>query len=602
MPDIDVDVSQDGATEWLWRKLLMKGKADATRDAPGMVKRLEERMENPDVQFSPEELNDARETAENAGDSKLANRVQAIAGSMELVGRTPPGAMALQIENMRRMRAQGVSPEKEAMFQLADKVFAARDKQLHDDPLIGAYNAHLIGEKPGDLDLNDPGVGVEMTKRGTQAKQLQTAFLQQGGVPFGPVKTIGGQDAKRIAQQIMYDDPERAAKFLQLLPTTMSNDDFYATMTQPDIKEGLIGATRSTDPNRLGVVKAAFDTLQSLQSKSAADYARDFKDVSKDVSSFAGLQGLPLAQRVQMVQPAVSTEMENARKRNLEKATEELKRSFGTREVDPTEIAYQLGHSYFGNITRLGGGAQPRLPPDELQQNALSEDWSTTYKGYREVGLSKDKAFEKTREDMGGRWIPSVANNSQLMTDAPELHYPKIGGTWDWTKDDVMQNLTRVLGPATTPPAKGYFAQVAEAMRTSATMETSPGSELPGTPKWTFSKLVPGKEVPGKGMPYQIWYRDDRGKEQPLIEPGTGSSWITLDPGQPRTGTSEPTGHYAEYEAKQLQGAMRKDEMSEGVMSGPVTGPIVGGLGRLNLLPPPLQNMANHARWRDGGQ
>jgi hypothetical protein len=584
----------DPGTERLYRTTLAKEKVEAEKGAEQQVAALRAKSKLPDAQFSQQEFEDAIYTAHFASKPELVKEVQALAAAQVRANKVPIGTGNVAMERARQELAgnPNLTLLERKTGEKYLELLGTYQKGWEADPMGQGAAAGLYA-RPAPFDTGDPNAAANWAERGHNANLIRQAY-EQNGAQRGDIPLITGGNATDFGKQIVSGPSDQVAKTLGAMGIGATPGDFKATFQQKDIAEAMKTAVNTRDPVRL---KAVMGVLDQLRTKFPNEFEPTYgKGVQDKLFAWRSRNGaVPPEQIIEDFQNADDPH-EKAGRVGVDKAVD---KELGG--LTPSDIAFHLGKSaldirnpYTGReplIGPEGGGGTPLLPR-ERDWGTLVTDYTELYKAQRELGAEPNKAREAAIAQLRDRWGASVAGNGMLMRDPPEKYgkfYPPMGdptkpGAYDWLVKDRDETMTRILGPQMT-------------LKPGATGEGGPTDYIV---HWRVKDILADattREQAARGdkPSYVIHYVDENGNDQTLKDPVTNTRRFTFDPGTARTPTAEPTGGFADFEARQKAEGLRKDATAKRLLS-------IRSMPGMRPFNPLLNLFDAHAEYRDGRQ
>lgn len=212
----------------------------------------------------------------------------------------------------------------------------------------------------------------------------------------------------------------------------VSRTKYIPKTVQAAIRQGVA----STDPATFATAMSAADAVERLAPISFGAFdggaqAREKLGVFRHMVNDLGRSGEEAAKRIlSMTDPAVKANRE-VLKTEAAKFTKDLTVSDVTNSFDPGFWA-----------SEPGAGVVPQHVNGLLAEyREIAED------KFYEYGGDARAAKAAALEDLKSRWnVSNVSGSAQLMRQPPELHYPPIGDSLDYLRDDAMKTATDYAG------------------------------------------------------------------------------------------------------------------------------------------------------------
>lgn len=235
--------------------------------------------------------------------------------------------------------------------------------------------------------------------------------------------------------------------------STLDSDVLRATLSDPQIKDAVRGAMRSTDPGKYTAVMSSLDQI----------HARD-RSLATTVLDTEGMHALATWQsNTRYLDPKVLA-AERARADDPQ-AVEQRKRVMQdgaelARKKTAADVVKAFDTSWYltpGFVARDLTGSQPVVPADARTLDVFMGDYETLFSRRFAETRDADTAHKQTIEFMKDKWRRSDINGGRLMLRAPEQVYPAVNGAHDYLKPQIEKELAARLGPrlALIPGASG---------------------------------------------------------------------------------------------------------------------------------------------------
>lgn len=208
-------------------------------------------------------------------------------------------------------------------------------------------------------------------------------------------------------------------------------EQFGMVMAAKEMRDSLIGMSRSGDPAKMATAFSLMDAAQR-----------------RDPDGFNKLYGRDVENRMatwlvrSQYMPADQLAKEEARYNDpaMQKARETLSETAmtATKKLTPSDIAGYIGGSW---IPFAGAGA----PVTPAQSQRLVAEYREEYAAtFAEVG-DESKARELAVQRIGRVWGPSPINNGTLMRFPPERTYQPLNGSHEWLAKQLDDDIRAAL-------------------------------------------------------------------------------------------------------------------------------------------------------------
>lgn len=263
------------------------------------------------------------------------------------------------------------------------------------------------------------------TKEDADVRDLVSAIV--GGDAVGAA--VNGFDAdERKNGDKAYDAMVKAAtpETVPVITETFVRSTGYIPKSiQADVRQGVA----STDPEQFAAAMSKADLLERLAPVSfgafeGGNVAREKLAVFRHLVNDLGMGGEDAAARIlRMNDPAVKANQQ-VLKAEAAKFAKALTLSQVTDAFDPGMF-----------VSEPGAGVIP-----EHANGLLAEYREIAEEKFYETGGDAGAAKAAALADLKTRWnISSVSGSANLMRLPPEQHYPAIGGSFDYLREDAMK-------------------------------------------------------------------------------------------------------------------------------------------------------------------
>lgn len=350
------------------------------------------------------------------------------------------------IDDSRRAAEAGdLNPAERALLNAMDDREQALTQRLRDDPLSLASGAGPLASELGTgvrgsigpLRFEDSdALGRQLGARGLVARTV-SAYHRQ---PLGSV--LRPSDVPQIRQMLQSGDAETVAAFFSSIEG-LDDDLLAATLSDKKLAESVSGLLKTTDPERYGAAMSGMDQIMRRNpdlfvdafGEDAVGRVRGWQDAL--VYATPEQQARALQRRLDGSQGAIVQEWE--------REAETFAR---------TKRAADIGAELLGTFER-SWRADLTAPEARV---ALENDYRQVLKKQMVITGDIDAAHGAAIETLRRRWATSPANNGMLTKHPPEKHYPQIGGSHDWIREQLVEDLSSHLemdGADMEPEARG---------------------------------------------------------------------------------------------------------------------------------------------------
>jgi hypothetical protein len=341
-------------------------------------------------------------------------------------------------------------------YTARDQVTAQTQKDIHDQAQQARVEQQALYKQHDD----SVTLGIETGKIISESQILSDPTLDDGDIAKqlkalrAKQKEDGGVNDK--IQAILSGGPGASVNSFDSDEKSLGNKAYDAMMKatppeqQPAVTEGYIKATgyipdtlqakvrqgvASKDTATLAAALSSADALETLAPISFSAMAGG-EDTRNKLATFRhyvndlGMAGADAAQRiVQMDDPRV-----RANKEVLKPQVDKFVKGLAVGDVTSIYDA----HPWVPGVGQPGAGINP-----VDANNMLSEYRELAEEQFYETGGDAGAAKARALADMKTRWnVSNISGKPNLMRMPPELHYPQVGGNWDYLRTDAMQTAT----------------------------------------------------------------------------------------------------------------------------------------------------------------
>lgn len=201
----------------------------------------------------------------------------------------------------------------------------------------------------------------------------------------------------------------------------MPDEPFAQAIVDKEMKDSLIGMSRSGDPSKMAT---AFSVMDRAKRTNPDLFHQVYgKEMENRLAAWASRQSYLSPQEL-------AKEMAKENDPATQKARE-LMREDALKKVEkltPGDIAGYFDTSYLPFTAPA-----PPVQTDRGEASRFANEYRREFaETYAAVGGDESKARDLAVERLARVWAPSALNNGALMKFAPEKAYPTIGGSHDW--------------------------------------------------------------------------------------------------------------------------------------------------------------------------
>lgn len=337
------------------------------------------------------------------------------------------------IDDSRRAAESGdLNAAERALLSAMDDREQALTQRLRDDPLSLASGAGPLAselgtgvrESIGPLRFEDSdALGRQLGARGLVARAISGYHRQ----PLGSV--LRPSDVPQIRQMLQSGDAGTVAAFFGSVEG-LDDDLLAATLSDKNLAESVSGLLKTTDPERYGAAMSGMDQIMRRNpdlfidafGEDAVGRVRGWQDAL--VHATPEQQARALQRRLDGSQGAIVKEWEQ----EAETFAREKR-------------AADIGAELLGTFERSW---RADLSAPETRA-ALENDYRQVLKKQMVITGDIDAAHGAAIETMRRRWATSATNNGKLTKHPPEKHYQQIGGSHDWLREQLVEDLSSHL-------------------------------------------------------------------------------------------------------------------------------------------------------------
>jgi hypothetical protein len=328
------------------------------------------------------------------------------------------------------IKAGGVDPIKHEMLNSLSAQLTAGAEGMEKAPLTEAARRGWV-DPIHPIDAGNPQVAAaELAERNGKI-----AVARNRDATLGPMKAIGDDEAQGIKTALTQGDPAAAAGLLGALRSSLSPENYKATLSSKPMREALDGMVRSYDPVRLN---AAMATLDEAWRTDPVGFNQTFhEETARRLQTWqAHKDSLTPDQMVEFFKRADDPAVKTAREKLTDEAGTKIK------SVTAANVADFLGSWADGAVPLV----HQSPPVESIQGGVLLAEYDRLFKErYVDTG-DAGKAKEQAVERLKTVWGASALTGGALMRHPPEKYYPQVDGSHDWMRRDIEAGLTAVMG------------------------------------------------------------------------------------------------------------------------------------------------------------
>lgn len=354
-----------------------------------------------------------------------------------------PGAIAALDSQITALKASGAPPVEYETLKTLQAGIEQDAKTWKTDPLSIGVATKLV-DPIHQIDPANPQAATQEFG----AREAKLKILQGSGRGVGPASALTENEGETLKTALVQGDPQAAGGILQGMASSLSPDNFKATMATPPMKEALSGMIRSRDPARMTTGMSTLDRLWRGDGWGFGDTYGE--GTLNHLQAWQGMKdsfnSQEIAERLNVSDDPTAI---RARKDLKESAATEMK------EIKPGDIGNLLGTW----SDRWLPFVNQTLPPTTFDVDgqgplSLRHDFEQAYSTLRSLGTEPDQAKKLAAERIKKMWGPSPTAG-QLMKYPPEAYYDDVNGSHAWLADDLQSLVARIKGPQVDAGATG---------------------------------------------------------------------------------------------------------------------------------------------------
>lgn len=364
---------------------------------------------------------------------EISNRLQQ-QGALDALTQLDQVRLREVIEEGKRAADAGdLDAAQRELIDASDRFATQREQKLAKDPLalildspdLASELGTGVRESIGPLRFDDHrALGQQLGLRGMAARTISGYHRR----PLGSV--LRPDDVPQIRQMLQSGDAQTVAAFFGAIEG-LDDDLLAATLSDRHLAESVSGLLKTTDPERYGAAMSGMDQIKRRNpdlfidafGEDAVGRVRGWQDAL--VYATPEQQARTLQRRLDGSQGAII--------REWEQEAETFAR---------TKRAADIGAELLGRFQRSW---RADLVVPEARA-ALENDYRQVLKKQMVVAGDIDVAHVAAIDTLGRRWAVSPTNNGRLTKHPPEKHYPDIGGSHDWIREQLIEDLHAHLG------------------------------------------------------------------------------------------------------------------------------------------------------------
>lgn len=275
------------------------------------------------------------------------------------------------------------------------------------------------------FNLTDRGQAFEGLKERAGIAGFVAQNYEKPDVPM-----LTTADVTQLTGAMASPDARQAAGALEVL-AQIPDQFFVPTLKNEQITEALRGAARSTDPAKYMAAMSALDRMWARAPQEMHRIMGD--DVFNTLQNWqAKLRYWTTADVAEELKRRDDPQVVE-RRQKLEKHGRDL---VSKRSVD--ELLNDLDPGLFVRA--------PRAPLDSRTRDAAMADYETLFATRYAETLDKSVAHRQAIEKMKLHWSASQLNGGRLTLYAPETRYPRVNGSHEWMREQLVRDVTSAVG------------------------------------------------------------------------------------------------------------------------------------------------------------
>jgi hypothetical protein len=394
-------------------------RADITADGKNLYKSMQAGFLRGDP-YSPEDM---KKLGEYIGLSDDGAWKEEVLHYIESTGNYPSASLAEMQKAMADADQNATSIIDRQILEDQQTVYNNTQKMLAENPLELGRRIGMEGVKDiTPINFNDATAMGQGLAKNIRAGRL---VAQKYGSDTVGMLTVA--DAAQFKSIVATGDKQIATNAMVTI-ADVPDDLLRGTLSMPDVRDALIGASQSRDFEKYS---AAMTAMDKLYNRAPQEFARIFstKDGANALDTLQDWQG-------------------RLRYYNEEEFKAEFDRQqnpqFSARLAKLTDQGSAIARTVpIVSISKSIGGP---VPTDSLMTTAMTADYEKIYSQRYAATGDASTAASQTIERMKHQWGTSVVNNGELMLHPPESYYPSDENPnhkpYKWLEEQLTADLT----------------------------------------------------------------------------------------------------------------------------------------------------------------
>jgi hypothetical protein len=453
---------------------------------------------------------DAARQTHNIDLSVKTQRLSDLMDEVERVEALPLDRQAALETELRRQMAAGTA------YDGADEVLKqleAKTKAI-DDGLKTNPNATTIANNSGRFSTPEPinWDNPQSIDAGLKRRLEITQFGANKWQSGAPTPILDRIDAAQMTGALKGGNGAGLLTALGQEPPLIRQ----ALLQEKDLREGVVGMSRSGDPAKMN---AAYSLMDTLQKQNPLEFEKQFPDGLKDLRAWqSNLAFYPPDQAAKRMMQAYDP-AEAAGREAVDKVVNKALENVSAANVV----------SKFSTGIIFGTSAQaPVAEQAGIAAGALKADYDKNYRdGFIATGdpaAAENFAVEKLKL----KYDLSPTNGNRVMPYPPERYYPQVGGSHDWMARQLDDAVRGQVGATRPEP------EFAAAVEPGAFISETTAQRQYEAHRSLIADVTTEREIAaGKPPSYQVVIRDPNGRWSAMSGADGLARRVRFDPTQP---------------------------------------------------------------------
>lgn len=423
--------SSEGAA---YRSLLADAQSLYNRNAKTLWHGMEEAFQQPGYVPSKQEMADLKTLLPLVTDDDLRKKISeklTIEATKERIRPLPLETQQAMVESGKSAAAAGdASATERALVTDLAKDVEANEKLAKEDPVAYAQrrvSPSVARELPPvtPLDMSSPqGISATLDQRRQWAGVARSMDPQVGMMP------LTGNDVQQITAALPSMPAARVQTVLGGMVASLRPEELQAVLANKDMKDSIVGLTRSGDAGKMG---AAFAFLDAQERANPVAFRAAFgTDVEKNMALWKAYMAY--------------------------KTPEEIAKIIQRRDDPAAKDAYKAAQDVAGEVTdeavvKKFGSWVPFMSPGAplsdrpaVASAGLARDYKMHYADYYAGIADKSGADAYAMEQVKKKWGETRVGGNRIMAYPPENHYPKADNSHDYIGKQLDAAIAGVTG------------------------------------------------------------------------------------------------------------------------------------------------------------